>query len=253
MPRKAVTRDDISRFVVHLTKDNGSFSASDNLVSILKAKTIEARTPHCLFKADIEGRLSFDEGLRKKFRTVCFTETPLSQIRHLAADMPDRNVHLKPFGLVFKRSTVLEKGGSPAIYINGAGTKHREMLLRRFRSDFRDITTTQQVKEKHGEFSAALVSHYALCNLMSDWHDFSWEREWRFCGNFNFKYYEIVAILVDGTLKFKNRIQDEFPTEIQKHIRKIPLINPDWNYERVVDQMSQLIKSTYKAFDKKEA
>ena len=253
MKQGLITREDLSKFVVHLTKDSDEKSASENLINILKSKLIEARTPHCLFKPDIEKRRSFSVELQKQFNTVCFTETPLSQIRHLATDIPGRKVHLKPYGLVFRRSAILEKGGGPAIYINAEGTRHKEMLLRRFRSDFRDITNIAEARLKHGEFLEAVINHYSLCNLMIDYHDFSWEREWRYRGNFKFKYFEIVAILVDGTLHFKKLIEDNLSEEKRRHLRRIPLINPDWNYERVIDQMSQLIKATYKAFDKNEA
>jgi hypothetical protein len=252
MARPTVSREDISRFVVHLTKDTYDGSAADNLISILRAKRIEARTPHCLFKYKIE-KGKFDESLKKRFFSVCFTETPLSQIRFLSGDIPGRKVLLQPYGLVFKRSTMLEKGASPAIYLNGDGTQHKRLLLDRFKSDFSEIETLADARAKHGEVSEALISYYALCNIMAGHHDFSWEREWRYCSDFDFKYFEVIAILVNGTLKFKNRLEADFSASALRHLRKIPLINPDWNYERVVDQMSQLIKATYKAFDEKTA
>lgn len=248
MPRQEITRADISPFVAHLTKHSDQMDAAENLVSILKCKCIEARNPHCLFNHAIENN-NFDENLRQRFYTVCFTETPLSQIRFLSEDIPGRSVHLKPYGLVFRRTDMLDEGGSPALYINAHGTTHRNLLLKRFANDFDDVETYVEAKRKHRPFTNSLISHYALCNIISDRHDFSWEREWRHCGDFQFKYYQVVAILVDDVSSFARLLQRRLSSRKLAYIQKVPLINPEWNYEKVVDQMSLLIKATYDAFN----
>ncbi len=87
-PRK---RDDLSKFLIHLTKDEedcGS-KAIDNLISILKQKKIEARKAHCLFKHNFRQK-GFTRKLEKKFNTVCLTEAPLNQIRILSTDFPGK-------------------------------------------------------------------------------------------------------------------------------------------------------------------
>src|SRR5258707_230096 len=132
MPHPA-HRDDLSRFLVHLTREYDDTPARDNLVSILRDKTIEARNAHCLFIHDINGR-DFSQKLRKAFRTVCFTETPLPQLHRLSGEIPGRRVALSPYGLVFAKRALIDRGASPAIYINAYGTGLREYLLDRFRN-----------------------------------------------------------------------------------------------------------------------
>ncbi len=70
-------RDDLSRYLVHLTRDYDGELAQQNLVNILKEKIIEARNSHCLVMHKLE-QLEFSKLLKNKFRTVCFTETPLT-------------------------------------------------------------------------------------------------------------------------------------------------------------------------------
>jgi hypothetical protein len=41
-------REDLSRFLVHLTRDYDGVAAEDNLLSILSEKQIRARNAHCL-------------------------------------------------------------------------------------------------------------------------------------------------------------------------------------------------------------
>ncbi len=250
MPRKPIHRDDFSRFVVHLTRDTDEGAASDNLLKILEQKTIEARNPHCLFIKKIKTG-KFDDKLQRAFNTVCFTEAPLNQIRFMVADIPGRSIRLKPFGLVFRRSSVIEAGACPALYLNGVGANHAKFLQRRFDRDFTGIRTVQELRRKMATESEDVLAFYSLCNLISPYYDFSWEREWRHRGDFQFKYYQIVAIITGSTLPFKEKMESKLPEAKLKDLRKVPLINPDWNYERVISEMSQLLKATYKSFAEK--
>ena len=80
-------REDLSRFLIHLTRDLKYSSARDNLIGILKDKKIEARNAHCLVMHKLEQK-GFSIVLRRKFRTVCFTEAPLSQVSQLTHQIP---------------------------------------------------------------------------------------------------------------------------------------------------------------------
>lgn len=56
-------REDLSRFLVHLTRDHGEEDkAAANLISILKEKTIFAMNAHCLFMHKIK-ELAFSSTL----------------------------------------------------------------------------------------------------------------------------------------------------------------------------------------------
>jgi hypothetical protein len=230
-------RDDISRFVIHLTRRQGGKSARQNLVSILDKRTIEARTAHCLF-SPLFGNLGFSSLLKAQFKTVCFTETPLNQISRLCAPLPGRKIELEPYGLVFYKDEVLARGGSPAVYINAHGTQIRDFLLQQFRDHFKGIKSLRKFSAGQREYHKQIIQYYSLINIISSYHDFAWEREWRYSGNFNFKLIDVVAIIAknpDDFTAFRKRL---IKGPRGHTLRKIPVISPDWNYEEIVDTMS---------------
>ncbi|WP_133149005.1 hypothetical protein [Vibrio lentus] len=167
-------RNDISKFLVHLTRMTRKVSAQDNLINMLDDKILEARNHHCLFSPKIN-RMEPSDKLKNSFKTVCFTETPLDQIHKLAAESFPRRIKLKPFGLVFWRDNMVEKGANPAIYLNGDGTSLREYLLSEFDRHFKGVKALSKLKRKE-EYYREIVHYYSLVNLMSEKHDFSWER-----------------------------------------------------------------------------
>ena len=93
-------RDDLSKFLIHLSRDYNDFSADENLVNILNEKIIEARNAHCLFMHKLN-QMKFTNKLKNKFNTVCLTEAPLTQIQKLTLIYPNRRIKLKPYGLIF--------------------------------------------------------------------------------------------------------------------------------------------------------
>lgn len=230
-------RDDISRFVVHLTRNYKGESPRNNLINILEDRVIEARTAHCLFSPLFKS-LQFTKVLKGRFKTVCFTETPLNQIGRLCVLIPGRQIRLQPYGLVFYKSTVLERGGSPAIYINVQGTQIRNYLLKQFREHFKGIRSLRRFAIEQRQHHKQIIQYYSLINIMASHHDFAWEREWRYSGDFKFKYFDIVAIIAHDPDAFTEYCQQSITGPRSRSIRKIPVISPNWSYEQIVDTMS---------------
>lgn len=230
-------RDDISRFVVHLTRRYEGASPRQNLISLLNQRTIEARTAHCLF-SPLFGRLQFTDVLKNRFKTVCLTETPLSQISRLCSPLAGHKINLQPYGLVFYKTTVLERGGSPAIYINAHGTQIRAFLLQQFRDHFRGIRSLRRFALDQRQYHEQIIQYYSLINIIASHHDFTWEREWRFSGDFKFKYIDIIAIIARDPDRFTEYCQEHITGPRSRSLRKIPVISPNWNYEQIVDTMS---------------
>jgi hypothetical protein len=170
-------RSDFSRFLVHLTRKTGGFEAEENLISILRQQKLEARNFHCLFAPKLKIR-NLTPVLRNAFKTVCFTETPLDQIHKMTSESYPRRIKLRPYGLVFSRRTLIEKGGNPAVYVNGEGTTIKQYLLSEFDRNFEDVRALKTLKQKD-EYYKEIVHYYSLINVMQKKHDFSWEREWR--------------------------------------------------------------------------
>lgn len=234
------TREDLSRFLVHLTRDYED-DAEDHLLDILKDKTIEARNAHCLFSPLIKSA-KFSPVLKKEFNTVCFTETPLPQVSSLLIDLPGRNVKLKPCGLVFWRTELVARGANPAVYINAKGSDNnlRRYLLEQFKEHFRDIKTLKRFKSQQ-TFFRELIHYYSLITLISTNHNFAWEREWRFRGDFTFKYKDVVAVIAEQPKSFMKRCEKELGSGARGYIRRIPCISPYWSYEEILEEMSVLL------------
>ncbi len=231
------SRDDLSRFLVHLTRDYDGTLARNNLISILKDKTIEARNSHCLVMHKLK-QLGFSKLLKEKFRTTCFTETPLTQLNQLTQDTEDRNIKLQPYGIVFWKEELFDEGASPAIYINAKGTSISQFLLNEFDSIFKNTRTFKGLREQEKVHYTSIIHYYSLINVVKDKHDFLWEREWRHHGNFNFEYNEIVAIIAKNPSGFEKLCERKLPKKQYEFIKKTPIINPEWTYEELLENLT---------------
>ena len=232
-----INRDDLSRFLVHLTRDYNDVLARNNLINILNEQTIEARNAHCLVMHKIN-QLGFSKLLKTKFRTVCFTETPLTQIKQLSQDIEDRKIQLKPYGLIFWKNDLFEIGASPAVYINAKGTSISRFLLDEFDSIFKEVKTFKGLKKQEKDNYINIVHYYSLINVVKDEHDFLWEREWRHHGDYKFEYKDIVAIIANNPRGFEKLCKKKLSKDKYELIEKLPFINPNWAYEELLEELA---------------
>ena len=230
-------REDISRFLVHLTRNYEGSSSKSNLINILQYKTLSARNAHCLVMHKIR-RMGFSEVLKKKFNTVCFTETPLTQIKQLVSEIKGRKIQLKPYGLIFWKDDLFERGSSPAVYINAKGTSIDKFLLNEFDSIFKNVKTLKKLKSLEAEHYKNIVHYYSLINVVKDEHDFMWEREWRHHGDFNFRYSDIVAIIAKDPEIFEKECEKSLNRRAYGYIKRLPIITPDWTYEELIEEFA---------------
>jgi hypothetical protein len=215
-------REDVSRFVVHLTRDDrgdfpGGQKARDNFLSILDAKEIRAYLPHCVHRQKI---LKLSDGRQENFKVACFTEVPLSQIRYLVGTIPGRQIELSSYGFVFNKKFLIEKGAQPALYINsyGPNTHLREAV---------DLVYDLAVKKK---FSGRIWRLLPFVSAMHEKYDFTWEREWRVLGSLVFKLTDLVCVILPP-------VGNE---DIRERLAKsgIAAISPKWTYERIVAELA---------------
>jgi len=230
-------RDDLSRYLVHLTRNYGGASAEDNLVSMLRSRKIQARNAHCLFQPRIKN-IGFSAVLKRQFNTVCFTEAPLHQLRYLAQDIAGRRIQLRPFGLAFWKHDLLGLGANPAVYINTQAEGLREFLLSEFAVHFEDLRRYKDFRKSYGLEADSIIRYYSLVNIISERIDFSWEREWRLKGHLHFDFTQLVAIIVPDPNRFRRRTLKQFGSKLRKQICRIPAISPDWNYEQLVEELT---------------
>ncbi len=203
-------REDISRFIVHLTKDFEGRPAPANLLSILETHTIYARNHYCLFENKLK---EHPTEIREKFYVACMTETPLNQVKNMF-NIEVRAVNFKPYGIVFNKSDIEDSYyGSPCIYANGKNKDMIKAYWEMFKSS------------KANSFADGFPQIGALIHMFNKDKDFdfSWEREWRVLGDSDFKPQDVIAIISeDNTFK----VPDEY--------RHAPLINPEWGYEEMI-------------------
>ena len=234
-------RDDLSRFVVHLTRQSDDDSSIAVLADILASKRIEARNAHCLFKYEFE-RLHFTEALQNAFCTACFTETPLSQIKKLADPKIDRRIQLEPCGIVFSKQFLIDNGGNPAVYINAHDDdSFKRMLLDDFRFRFRNARTFQRFKKKYPKTYKTRIRYYSLINVLQSNHDFMWEREWRHNGDLEFRYFDVVAVICPKPQRLRYYARRRMTEKQLVYLDRMPTINAEWALEEIVQQMSETL------------
>jgi hypothetical protein len=228
-----VGREDVSRFVVHLTRDDrgersDGASARGNLRNIVKVRTISALEPHCFFNRQI-GQLPrpFRAKVRSKLSCVCLTEVPLNQLHLLTRPIPNRKIEFEPYGLVFTKEFIIAAGGQPAIYINGYNNNRwlHECVTALWERGINNNT----LHEPHWRI-------LPFINAMHERYDFTWEREWRVLGDLEFRSRDIVALILpsSGEERWKERLAE----------RGIAAISPEWTYEQIVAELARQQRKT---------
>lgn len=92
-------RPDISKSLIHLTRDKDGISAEHIFDKIISEKAINGST----------------ENIRGKFNCICFSETPISAIGQIIA-IKDIKFHYGHYGFIFSKKYLFDKGARPAIY-----------------------------------------------------------------------------------------------------------------------------------------
>ena len=107
-------RNDLSRSVIHLTRDDRGDAedgvhgqrAEANFRGIIDSRQILALKPHCL-----HGDL-IPEAHRERFAVCCVTEVPLSELHLLTRPIDGRRIELSEYGIAFTREFLMSRGGA---------------------------------------------------------------------------------------------------------------------------------------------
>jgi hypothetical protein len=206
-------REDLSPFLTHLTRDYGSNSAKENLVSILEDSMLRYGKPISDARWGMALSKQTPEIKKRLFTAISFTETPLNEI-HCLLEIAGRQVKLKPYGLVFLKGHCMKRGASPVIYLNnikGDKDKLVESLC--------DIADTSLVRaSKILPFISFFGDFLTPAGGTPQNHapvDFTWEREWRYVSykqRFKFKASDIFVGLCpdDEIQEFEDQSDDDF-------------------------------------------
>jgi hypothetical protein len=171
-------REDISPFLVHLTRDYSGRTAKQALELIIQTKQLKAGEPEvsdARFGLKTTGMHSQDK--IRFFGAVCLTETPINEI-HCLLEISGRKVNLKPYGLVFLKSQLQQRGIAPVNYINNEAGDGDVIMPA--------LASLIQTHEAAAAKLLPLISVFGKkltapsAPPQEGRVDFLWEREWRF-------------------------------------------------------------------------
>lgn len=180
-------RNDISPFLVHLTKSlrdgNGAITttAKDVLDGILTAREVQSSGKQ--IAASWFGTNQFNTTPAETARfysAACFTETPLAEV-HTMLDIANRQIDLEPYGIVFLKDNLRELGVSPVWYLNNYPNNMQQAATA--------LGTLATSHPAEAEVILPLISCFGHPivfpgqrgnpPLAANDIDFYWEREWR--------------------------------------------------------------------------
>ena len=217
-------RGDLSRFVIHLTRDDRADgdehvrgqSAQANFRGIIDGRQVMALRPHCLHGDRIPA------AHRERFSVCCFTEVPLSELHRLTRRIEGRGIQFSDYGIVFSREFLTEKGAQPAIYIN---SYDGNTWLREAADEIYDVAAASGFED------GACWRLLPYLNGMHEGYDFAWEREWRVAGNLEFQAEDVVCVVLPETG------EEELTRAFLK--RGVPVVSPGWSADRIVAEFSR--------------
>jgi len=161
-------RQDISPFLVHLTRKKDSISAGSILKKIIQeSKLIAGDLPI----SDARLFLSDETDKRRYCRAISLTETPLNEI-HCLTEIWGRIVELEPYGLVFLKERLQKIGVSPVLYFNNEQDDKASVIT--------SLCKLAEIDPSSAEKILPLISSFGKKLISTGRVDFLWEREWRY-------------------------------------------------------------------------
>lgn len=234
-------RTDLSTFLVHLTRDEGTTSARENLLSILSDRQLKARGPMGL----AAGRAGSDAKFDETQKVVCFTETPLEQTWMMCEEISGRSVRLSHYGVAVTKTWAREHGANPVWYLDqthGGATNH-DWLSKPINELIEIALEGCAVRRGvDGKFErlAAEDSQIALLapfiETMGPTKDFAWEREWRKVGSLSFLRKDLVAVFAPASEHESLKV--ETPQFFGSNAAPLVFLDPTWGLESMIDRLA---------------
>lgn len=183
-------REDISPFLVHLTRDVIEEVSKNNFKVLKTAKTVlekiisdrqlEIGNPTVSdARYGIEyynSKLSLEDK-KKFFSAICLTETPINEI-HCLLEIGYRQINLQPYGLVFLKERLEERGVSPVFYMNNKKDDKDEVIRAMCSLIWSHPNQASELLPLISVFGNKFTTPDGRTKQMGS-IDFRWEREWR--------------------------------------------------------------------------
>ncbi len=225
-------RNDLSAFVVHLTRLTGDGnSARQNLRSILEGQVIEARTAFGPAKDILQGRRGKD---LQSQHCVSFSETPIEHLYCLVQRIPKRSFKLSPYGLAFTKMTARTLGVNPVWYVDI--TPGHDWLMNPVNQWIKtEIKRRKQFRKSPIAQIAPFIEQMGSGMGRSGYgyrKEFWWEREWRHRGDFRFSLHHVALGLAP-----ERRIK-AFEKVTERLGRRISFVDLKWGIEKIIAHLA---------------
>lgn len=223
-------RTDLSTFLVHLTRENGGRSAKDRLSNIIKTATLEAGEPMGLAVARLDKQSEKDSQ-----KCVCFSETPLENVKFMTGSITGRTCSFEPFGIAIPKKLGRKQGANPVWYIDQTSghnwlTKPLNNLIEAAvkndqgfgNSDISQICPFLDTMGSGGRAGGA--GNYRK--------EFWWEREWRHVGNFTLGH-RFIVLCPEGEIAYFKDVSKDSDSQ-----RMLSYLDPQWSLERIIASLA---------------
>ncbi|HCT80682.1 MAG TPA: hypothetical protein DGG94_05165 [Micromonosporaceae bacterium] len=248
-------RPDLSTFLVHLTRDFGSTTARDNLLSILVGEEVEARAALGM-ATELAGR---NPAVVETQKVVCLSETPLEHVWSLCGPIDGRQVSMSSYGLALPKLWARSQGCNPVEYLDI--TPGHTWLTN-------SVNMLVKLAEKQGAFvldgdenvvavpleDAPVLALTPFFEQMGPTRtsrkEFWWEREWRHRGNLRIDWQHVLAIFAPANdhAAFKADLLKRTTPAQAPRIDKVRLLDPLWSLERMIAELAGLTEADVNPF-----
>lgn len=171
-------RNDISPFLVHLTKPTSQKTASEVLKNIIHDRQLRCGTSE-ISQIRFAGvnNYKMKDSAKNFVEAICLTETPLREV-HCLLEIEGRKTNLQAYGLVFLKD-LLASGGkvSPAIYLNNTDNAALPLLEALATLAVSHKDAAEELLPLITTFGDMVTPRHSA--PQDGTHDFRWEREWR--------------------------------------------------------------------------
>jgi Putative abortive phage resistance protein AbiGi, antitoxin len=218
-------RSDLSTYVVHLSRDTTERTAKDALVSIISERLLRAGQPQGWALG--HPRLALSEAQRMTQRVVCFSETPLEHTYSLFANIANRQVRLRGYGVAFTKMIARRLGINPVWYVEFTvgGRRPIANALNRLMEVAVDNEPTFDDFWKITPFIEGMGS------WATGRREFWWEREWRHLGDLDLRASWDKALWL---------CPEEELDEFESLVGERRCIDPRWSLEQIIGHLSGL-------------
>jgi len=215
-------RSDLSTFVVHLTRDEGSQSAKEKLKSIVQSWTIRAQSTFGAAKNKHQSSNSQ--------KCVCFTETPLEYLYLILENIEGREYQFAPYGVAITKKLARKQRVNPIWYVDI--TPGHEWLMNPINDliDNPNGTFDESPISKITPFIEQMGSGPNRETSQSYRKEFWWEREWRHQGDFSLPNH---VLLICPEEDFH-----EFEALAKGKGHSVKCIDPKWGLEQIIAHLA---------------